>query len=197
MEKFYLTNNGDILNTEKGYLQTAEGKFIRRVFSREIVYLAETLIPINFPTKMIKEPELPIWEFLWDYVDKDNPQYYHYFCFTRIYNKKRAYFLLCASNSESSNLNIQIVDTDIEKFYLENPNEPQFNNFIPYELINYTTNLSSLENLKTCWALGNPNLKERIRRYNILKKKGIKLPFSYKKRPRKPKKLDFLYDRKY
>lgn len=41
MEKFYLTNNGDILNTEKGYLQTAEGKFIRRVFSREIVYAAE------------------------------------------------------------------------------------------------------------------------------------------------------------
>ena len=33
--KFYLTENGNILNTEKGCFQTAGGQFLRRVFDAD------------------------------------------------------------------------------------------------------------------------------------------------------------------
>ena len=96
MKKFYLTNNGNILNTEKMCFQTVEGKFLRRVFEEEMKHLIGVLTPVNFPNG-IKEPKLPIWEFLWDYIDESGSNYYHYFCFTRVNNNKREYFFIMYS----------------------------------------------------------------------------------------------------
>ena len=65
MKKYYLTKNGNILNTEKGCFQTAGGQFLRRVFDEEMEYLIGGLTPIEVP-KDFPESELPIWELLWD-----------------------------------------------------------------------------------------------------------------------------------
>lgn len=197
MKKFYLTNNGNILNTEKGCFQTAGGQFLRRVFDEEMKHLVKVLYPIDFPDA-IEEPELPIWEFLWDYIDESGSNYYHYLrrynilkkiCFTRVNNNKREYFLLCTPKY-FNNLNLQIVDTDIE-LYLENPNLPDDRDFYISELTNYDVygvNLSSFTNLETCLKLGNPDSKEEERRLKILREKGIEFPSSSNKRPRKPRK---------
>lgn len=175
MEQFYLTANGNILNTELKCFQTVEGNFLRRVFDEEMKHLTGILTPVSFPNG-IKEPKISIWEFLWDYIDESSSNYYHYFCFTRVNNNKREYFLLCTSNY-FNNLNLQIVDTDIE-LYLEDPNLPDDIDFY----------ISELTNLETCLKLGNPDSKEEKRRLKILREKGIEFPSSSNKRPRKPRK---------
>jgi hypothetical protein len=185
-KRFYITENGNILNTKLGCFQTAGGQFLRRVFNEEMKYLIGVLAPVNFPDGL-SEPELPIWEFLWKYIDEDDSQYHNYLCFTRIINKKREYYLICTSEEELFNSNMEIADTDID-LYLEDPNLPDDIDFYISELANYTKNLSGFTSLKACWKLGNPDFEERVRRYKILKEKGIQPPFSNKKRQRKPRK---------
>ena len=49
MYNFYLTNNGNILNTDLWCFQTPDGRYLRPVLHDELTYLANVLIPVEFP----------------------------------------------------------------------------------------------------------------------------------------------------
>ena len=49
MYDFYLTNNGNILNTDLWCFQTPDGRFLRPVLHEELTYLIDVLIPVEFP----------------------------------------------------------------------------------------------------------------------------------------------------
>lgn len=69
--RYYLTENGNILNIQKKYFQTIKGHFLRLVLDDEIEYLKGVLTPIDFP-KGIKEPETtPLWHFICQITDED------------------------------------------------------------------------------------------------------------------------------
>ena len=167
--KYFLTENGNILNVEKGCFQTPYGQFLRRVFESEFEYLRGELIPVEFPAG-IKEPELPIWSYMWDVEGEYTDQYedtHECFivCFTRqISGLKREFSVLYVPKYT----NIKIVDTDVEVFVEDYENEDGVG-----ELATYAQKVSIL----TIWTLGEPDLSERVRRYKVLKRLGIKLPY--------------------
>ena len=168
--KYFLTENGNILNVEKGCFQTPYGNFLRRVFNSEFEYLRGELIPVEFPAG-IKEPELPIWTYLWDVEGEyeDECGYTHecfIACFTRqISGLKREFSVLYVPKYTN---NVKIVDTDVEVFVEDYENEDGVG-----ELATYAQKVSIL----TIWTLGEPDLSERVRRYKVLKSMGIKLPY--------------------
>lgn len=168
--KYFLTENGNILNVEKGCFQTPYGQFLRRVFNSEFEYLQGELIPIEFPAG-IKEPELPIWSYLWDvegeYADECGDTHECFIvCFTRqISGLKREFSVLYVPKYTN---NVKIVDTDVEVFVEDYENEDGVG-----ELATYAQKVS----ITTIWTLGEPDLSERVRRYKILKSFGIKLPY--------------------
>ena len=49
MYKYYLTRNGNILNTEIGCFQTVDGRYLRHVLQNELIYLSNLLYPVEFP----------------------------------------------------------------------------------------------------------------------------------------------------
>ena len=168
--KYFLTENGNILNVEKGCFQTPYGQFLRRVFNSEFEYLQGELIPVEFPAG-IKEPELPIWSYLWDvegeYADECGDTHECFIvCFTRqISGLKREFSVLYVPKYTN---NVKIVDTDVEVFVEDYENEDGVG-----ELATYAQKVSIL----TIWTLGEPDLSERVRRYKVLKSMGIKLPY--------------------
>jgi len=169
--KYFLTENGNILNAEKMCFQTPTGQFLRRVFNSEFEYLQGELIPVEFPAG-IKEPELPIWSYLWelDGEYEDECGYTHecvIACFTRkISGLKREFSVLYVP--KYGDTNVKIVDTDVEVFVEDYENEDGVG-----ELATYAQKVSIL----TIWTLGEPDLSERVRRYKVLKSMGIKLPY--------------------
>lgn len=169
-ERFYITENGNILNTKLGCFQTPTGQFLRRVFNSEFEYLRGELIPVEFPAG-IKEPELPIWSYLWDvegeYADECGDTHECFIvCFTRqISGLKREFSVLYVPKYTN---NVKIVDTDVEVFVEDYENEDGVG-----ELATYAQKVSIL----TIWTLGEPDLSERVRRYKVLKSMGIKLPY--------------------
>ena len=181
--KFYLTENGNILNTEKGCFQTAGGQFLRRVFDEEMEYLVSVLTPIEFP-KGFPEPELPIWEFLLETEgeflnEKHDLEPCLRSCYTREINGKRQFCIIIFP--EYVTRNVEIIDTD-SPVYVQ---DDDLIDIKKAELIEYAYK-SSLEEV---YRLGEPDLKERARRYKILKEKGIEFPPISQKRQRKPKNL--------
>jgi len=174
--KFYLTENGNILNTEKGCFQTAGGQFLRRVFQEEMEYLVWVLTPIKIP-KGFPEPELPIWNYLWNvkgtFLNKD----YEYVpctiaCFTRqVGGLKREYCSIILP--EYIHANVEIVDTDESPIYIEDEDLTYSASFHEAELINYARK----ESVEDVYHIGKPDFEERVRRYKILKSLGIKLPY--------------------
>lgn len=185
--KFYLTENGNILNTEKGCFQTAGGQFLRRVFQEEMEYLVGVLTPIKVP-KGFPEPKLPIWNYLWNVKGTFLNEDYEYVpctiaCFTcQVGGLKREYCSIILP--EYIHANVEIVDTDESPIYVQD-DELVDVDCKKAELVEYAYK-SSLEEI---YKLGNPDLEERTRRYKILKEKGIEFPSSSKKRQRKPKNL--------
>lgn len=170
-ERFYITENGNILNTKLGCFQTPTGQFLRRVFKNEMEYLTKELTPVRFP-KGIEQPELPIWSYLWE-VDgeyEDECGYTHecvIACFTRqVGGLKREYCSIILP--EYIHTNVEIVDTDVEVFVEDYENEDGVG-----ELATYAQKVSIL----TIWTLGEPDLSERVKRYKVLKSMGIKLPY--------------------
>jgi hypothetical protein len=49
MNNFYLASNGNILNTEMGCFQTVDGHYLRPVLHKELIYLTNLLVPVEFP----------------------------------------------------------------------------------------------------------------------------------------------------
>jgi hypothetical protein len=185
--KFYLTENGNILNTEKGCFQTAGGQFLRRVFDEEMEYLIGVLTPIEVPQDF-PESELPIWELLWDVEgeflnEEDDLEPCLRSCYTREINGKREFCILIFPEYDLSR-NVEVVDTDESPVYVQD-DELVDVDCKKAELVEYAYK-SSIEEI---YKLGNPDLEERTRRYKILKEKGIEFPSSSKKRQRKPKNL--------
>jgi len=184
--KFYLTENGNILNVGKGCFQTAGGQFLRRVFDEEMEYLVGVLTPIRAP-KDFPEPELPVWELLWDiegeYLNENNElEPCLRSCYTRkIEGKDREFYILIFP--ENRYTNVEIVDTDESPIYVEDEEVGRYE-YKKAELIEYAYK-SSLEEV---YKLGEPDLEERTRRYKILKEKGIEFPPISQKRQRKPRK---------
>jgi hypothetical protein len=185
--KFYLTENGNILNTEKGCFQTAGGQFLRRVFDEEMEYLIGVLTPIEVPQDF-PESELPIWELLWDVEgeflnEEDDLEPCLRSCYTREINGKREFCILIFPEYDLSR-NVEVVDTDESPVYVQD-DELVDVDCKKAELVEYAYK-SSIEEI---YKLGNPDLEERTRRYKILKEKGIEFPSSSKKRQRKSKNL--------
>lgn len=188
MKKYYLTENGNILNVEKGCFQTAGGQFLRRVFENEMEYLTGVLTPIEFP-KGIKEPEeLPIWEFLWDVEgeflnESGDIEPCLMSCYTREIDEKRDYCILVFPEYDL-NRNVEVVDTDESPVYVQEDELVDVDS-CKAELVEY----AYMSSLKEVFMLGEPDLEERTRRYKILKEKGIELPsVQRQRRQRKPRK---------
>ena len=184
--KFYLTENGNILNTEKGCFQTAGGQFLRRVFDEEMEYLVSVLTPIEAP-KDFPEPELPIWKLLWDVEgeflnEKDDLEPCLRSCYTREINGKREFCIIIFPEYDLSR-NVEIVDTDESPVYVQDDELVDVDS-CKAELVEY----AYMSSLKEVFMLGEPDLEERTRRYKILKEKGIELPFVHQERQRKPRK---------
>jgi hypothetical protein len=170
--KYFLTENGNILNVEKGCFQTPTGQFLRRVFKNEMEYLTKELTPVRFP-KGIEQPELPIWTYLWDVEGEYEDEYGDTHeciisCFTRqIEGLKREFSVLYVPKYYYPN--VRIVDANIDVFVEDYENEDGVG-----ELATYAQKVSIL----TIWTLGEPDLSERVRRYKVLKSMGIKLPYA-------------------
>jgi hypothetical protein len=184
--KFYLTRNGNILNTEKGCFQTAGGQFLRRVFDEEMEYLVSVLTPIEAP-KDFPEPELPIWKLLWDVEgeflnEKDDLEPCLRSCYTREINGKREFCIIIFPEYDLTR-NVEIVDTDESPVYVQDDELVDVDS-CKAELVEY----AYMSSLKEVFMLGEPDLEERTRRYKILKEKGIELPFVHQERQRKPRK---------
>mgnify|MGYP000906210494 CR=1 FL=1 len=174
--KYFLTENGNILNVEKGCFQTAGGQFLRRVFDEEMEYLQGELIPVEFPAG-IKEPELPVWSYLWDVEgeflnEEDDLEPCLRSCYTREINGKREFCILIFPEYDLSR-NVEVVDTDESPVYVQD-DELVDVDCKKAELIEYAYK-SSLEEV---YRLGKPDFKERVRRYKILKSFGIMLPYA-------------------
>jgi len=187
MKKYYVTRNGNILNTEKGCFQTAGGQFLRRVFEEEMEYLVDVLTLAEFPEGGIPEPELPIWELLWDVEgeflnESGDLEPCLMSCYTREIDGKRDYCILVFPEYDLSR-NVEIVDTDESPVYVQDDELVDVDS-CKAELVEY----AYMSSLKEVFMLGEPDLEERTRRYKILKQKGIKLPFVHQKRQRKPRK---------
>jgi hypothetical protein len=170
--KYFLTENGNILNVEKGCFQTPTGQFLRRVFKNEMEYLTKELTPVRFP-KGIEQPELPIWTYLWDVEGEYEDEYGDTHeciisCFTRqISGLKREFSVLYVPKYYYPN--VRIVDTDVEVFVEDYENEDGVG-----ELIDYAQKVK----IETIWTLGDPDFAERVKRYKVLKSMGIKLPYA-------------------
>ncbi len=170
-ERFYITENGNILNTKLGCFQTPTGQFLRRVFNSEFEYLKNELLPVEFPAG-IKEPELPVWSYLWEVEGEYEDEYGDTHeciisCFTRqIEGLKREFSVLYVPKYYVPN--VRIVDANIDVFVEDYENEDEVG-----ELATYSQKVSIL----TIWTLGEPDLSERVRRYKVLKSMGIKLPY--------------------
>ena len=170
-ERFYITENGNILNTKLGCFQTPTGQFLRRVFKNEMEYLTKELTPVRFP-KGIEQPELPIWSYLWE-VDgeyEDECGYTHecvIACFTRkISGLKREFAALYVPKYGANN--VKIVDTDTTVFVDDYENEDGVG-----ELATYSQKVK----IETIWAIGDPDFAERVKRFKVLKSMGIMLPY--------------------
>ncbi len=176
MHRYYLSSNGNILNTELRCFQTPTGNFLRRVFDSEMDYLIEVLPPVEFPEGILK-PELPVWNYLWEvegtFLDSD----YKYVpctvaCFTRqVVGLKREYCSIILP--EYIHANVEIVDTNESPIYIEDEGLTYSEPFHEAELIEYARR----ESVEDVYRYGNPDFRERVRRYKILKSFGIKLPY--------------------
>ncbi len=174
--KYFLTENGNILNVEKGCFQSPTGQFLRRVFNEEMYYLKNELLPVKFPTG-IPEPELPTWNYLWKVEGTFLNSNYEYVpcivaCFTRqVGGLKREYCSIILP--EHIHANVEIVDTDESPIYVEDEGLTYLEPFHEAELIDYARR----ESIEYVYSIGKPDFKERVRRYKILKSFGIKLPY--------------------
>lgn len=179
MHRYYLSSNGNILNTELRCFQTPTGNFLRRVFDSEMDYLIEVLPPVEFP-EGLPEPELPIWVYLWETKEIEGEEVYDVIAFTREVNGKREYAILYVSNEDIHSIDVRIVDVDMI-IYMKDEN----NSDGEAELLSYARKAS----LEEVWNLGNPDFKGRVKKYKILKSLGIKPPYKEKIERRRRRKV--------
>ena len=179
MNKYYLSANGNILNTEKGCFQTPGGDFLRRVFYLEMEYLKRALLPVEFP-EGLPEPELPIWVYLWETKEIEGEEVYDVIAFTREVNGKREYAILYVINEDIHSIDVRIVDVDMI-IYMKDEN----NSDGEAELLSYARKAS----LEEVWGLSDLDISERTKRYKILKSLGIKPPYEEKIERRRKRKV--------
>lgn len=179
MNKYYLSANGNILNTEKGCFQTPGGDFLRRVFYLEMEYLKRALLPVEFP-EGLPEPELPIWVYLWETKEIEGEEVYDVIAFTREVNGKREYAILYVTDEDIHSIDVRIIDVN-GILYMKDEN----NSDEEAELLSYARKAS----LEEVWNLGNPDFKGRVKKYKILKSLGIKPPYEEKIERRRRRKV--------
>jgi len=199
MKKYYLTQNGNILNTQKKCFQTISGKFLRLASESEIEYLQSVLIPVAFPEGIQEPKETPVWQFICHAESKFLHRYatggveidggYHtiarnYF-FGRNNNGVPEFRVVTIEESELVWENIddspvRIFDTDIEFFCYE---EGDFDEVAYASLDQYAEHCTAKEVL---YANGDEPLtfQERVRRYKILKQLNSVVFPSYQRRKR-------------
>lgn len=175
MHRYYLSSNGNILNTELRCFQTPTGNFLRRVFDSKMDYLIEVLPPVEFPEGIL-EPELPIWTYLWEIRETEG----YSIAFTREVNGKREYAILYITDEDIHSIDVRIVDVN-GILYMKDENNPDGE----AELLNYARKAS----LEEVWNLGNPDFKGRVKKYKILKSLGIKPPYEEKIERRRKRKV--------
>ena len=206
MKKYYLTQNGNILNTQKKCFQTISGKFLRLASESEIEYLQSVLIPVAFPEGIQEPKETPVWQFICHAESKFLHRYATggveidggYYTIARDYffgrnnNGVPEFRVVTIEESELVWENIddspvRIFDTDIEFFCYE---EGDFDEVAYASLDQYAEHCTAKEVL---YANGDEPLtfQERVRRYKILKQLNSVVFPSYqrRKRQRKPKNL--------
>lgn len=170
MKKYYLTKNGNILNTEKGCLQTVDGKFIRRVFESEMMYLTDVLTPAEFPEGLPEPEEFPIWEFLWGTETEHGKA----LCFTRQIDDREREFCILYNYILKGSMDYwdkEIIDIDIYGICIEE--DDKYKN--DYDSETELSRHAEKATLRDVYFLGNSNIHERLNRYKILKDKGILL----------------------
>ncbi len=200
--KFYLTENGNILNTQKKCFQTLNGKFLRLASESEIEYLQSVLIPVAFPEGIQEPKETPVWQFICHAESKFLHRYatggveidggYHtiardYF-FGRNNNGVPEFRVVTIEKSELVWENnkyspVRIFDVDIDFFCYEEGNIDE----IAYaSLDQYAEHCTAKEVL---YANGDEPLtfQERVRRYKILKQLNSVVFPSYQRRKRRIK----------
>ncbi len=200
--KFYLTENGNILNTQKKCFQTLNGKFLRLASESEIEYLQSVLIPVAFPEGIQEPKETPVWQFICHAESKFLHRYatggveidggYHtiardYF-FGRNNNGVPEFRVVTIEESELVWENnkyspVRIFDVDIDFFCYEEGNIDE----IAYaSLDQYAEHCTAKEVL---YANGDEPLtfQERVRRYKILKQLNSVVFPSYQRRKRRIK----------
>ena len=202
MKKYYLTQNGNILNTQKKCFQTISGKFLRLASESEMEYLQSVLIPVVFPEGIQEPKETPVWQFICHTESKFLHRYatggveidggYHtiardYF-FGRNNNGVPEFRVVTIEESELLQENIddspvRIFDTDIEFFCYE---EGDFDEVAYASLDQYAEHCTAKEVL---YANGDEPLtfQERVRRYKILKQLNSVVFPSYQRRKRRRK----------
>lgn len=185
MHRYYLSSNGNILNTELRCFQTPTGNFLRRVFDSEMDYLIEVLPPVEFPEGIL-EPELPIWIYLWETRENDDEESYDAVALTREVNGKREYAILYITDEDIHSIDVRIIDVN-GILYMKDEN----NSDGEAELLSYARKAS----LEEVWNLGNPDFKGRVKKYKILKSLGIKPPYEEKIERRRKRKVKVAHRR--
>ena len=202
MKKYYLTQNGNILNTQKKCFQTISGKFLRLASESEMEYLQNVLVPVAFPEGIQEPVETPVWRFICHAESKFFHRYatggveidggYHtiardYF-FGRNNNGVPEFRVATIEESELVWENIddspvRIFDTDIEFFCYE---EGDFDEVAYASLDQYAEPCTARDVL---YANGDEPLtfQERVRRYKILKQLNSVVFPSYQRRKRRIK----------
>ena len=204
--KFYLTENGNVLNTEKKCFQTLNGKFLRLASESELGYLTVVLTPVQFLEEIQEPEETPVWEF----ICQTQTTYFSHFAGSACYTEPYQIYLNVLyfgrnnngspefrkmekwSNSltwEYSNrgrfvpqtIAVNIFDCDIELTFLEEGYEVDEEVYAPLDA--YSTSCTAREVL---YAQGDEILTfdERVRRYKLLKQLGpmLFLPLQRKRR---------------